>query len=133
MKIKVMAVLLLLTSLTFVSLATASPKHRYDYTSKSCRDLTNPQLEWASRPWGEGGKLFREVCKKCHSRDNSEGAKFLHVESKTSKGWNRVFAQHKVKCAKDGQWESMTLDQQLKLNDYLYRFAAYSQDKNDSA
>lgn len=119
---------LLLTLLTFVSQAMASPESRYDATTKQCRNIADGQLEWDSRPWGAGGKAFAQVCKKCHFRGNNEGAPFLYVESKTSKGWNRVFAQRKVKCAKEGAWDGMTLDQQLKLNDYLYRFGAWSQD-----
>lgn len=130
MKTKVAAILLLVL-LAFVSLAVASPKHRYDYTTKTCRSFGDSQLEWDSRPWGEGGKVFRSVCKKCHTRDNNQGATFLHAESKSSKGWNRVFAQQNAKCAQAGEWAGMTLGQQLKLNDYLYRFAAYSRDLND--
>lgn len=124
-------VVLLLISVAFVAPAMASPGHRYDYTTKSCRNFSDGQTEWDSRPWGEGGKVFRQVCKKCHFRGNKEGAKFLHVESKTSKAWNRVFAEHRVKCAKEGAWDGITLEQQLKLNDYLFRFAAWSQDAFD--
>ncbi|MEN8256281.1 MAG: hypothetical protein ABFS09_00275 [Thermodesulfobacteriota bacterium] len=126
MNSRVLAVLLL-TSLTFVPLAFANPEVRFDYTTKQCRNFGDGQLEWDSRPWGIGGKTFSQICKKCHNRKNDK-APFLYVESKTSKGWNRVFAQRKVKCAKDGSWDGMTLDQQLRLNDYLFRFAAFSQD-----
>ncbi len=123
---------LVLTTLTFVSSVMASPGHRYDYTTKSCRSFADGHAEWDSRPWGEGGKVFRVVCKKCHSRGKNEDAPFLYVESKTSKGWNRVFAEHKVKCAKAGAWDVMSLDQELKLNDYLFRFAFWSQDGTES-
>jgi hypothetical protein len=118
---------------TFISLANARPAHRFDATTNTCRDLSNGQADWDSRPWGEGGKLFRKVCKSCHTRNNNLGAPFLWVESKTSKGWNRVFYKKYPNCAKNNSWKSIDLEQQLKLNDYLYRFAANSHDANDSA
>ncbi len=122
---------LLITSLFFAAAALARPLHRYDYTTKSCRSFGEGQLEWDSRPWGVGGKVFRQLCKKCHFRGNEAGASFLQVESKTSKGWNRVFAERKVACARDGAWDGLTMDQQLKLNDYLYRFAFGTMDIYD--
>lgn len=130
---KTLLILSLLTvSTVFVSQAIARPGHRFDTTSNSCRDFSSGELEWDSRSWGVGGKTFQKVCKSCHHRDNDKGATFLWVESKTSKGWNRVFAQKKVKCANDGSWAAMTLSQQLKLNDYLFRFAFASADANDN-
>ncbi|MFA7382346.1 MAG: hypothetical protein WC001_02750 [Desulfurivibrionaceae bacterium] len=125
-----LAALLLVPSLA--SQAEATPKNRYDATSQTCRVLDEGPLERASRPYGEGGKLFRNVCKGCHSRNNDKGAPFLWVESKTSKGWNLIFATRSPKCAKNGAWDTMTLEQLQKLNDYLYRWAANSQDPNDS-
>ena len=73
-----------------------------------------------------------QVCKSCHFRDNKKGAPFLWSESKSSRAWNRVFAKRYPDCAKDGSWSAMNLDQQLKLNDYLYRFARDSQDISDN-
>ena len=116
----------------FAAQADAAPKTRYDATTQTCRVLSEGPLEWTSRPWGEGGKLFRDVCKNCHSHGNDKGAPFLWVESKSSAAWNRVFATRYPKCAQDGSWGTMTKEQLLELNDYLYRFAAYSQDTNDS-
>lgn len=116
----------------FAGQANAAPKTRHDATTQTCRVLSEGPLEWESRPWGEGGKLFREVCKGCHSRNNDKGAPFLWVESKNSQGWNRVFASRSPKCAKTGAWDAITLEQRLMLNDYLYRWAANSQDLNDS-
>ena len=116
----------------FALQAEASPKTRYDAGTQTCRVLSDGPLEWESRPWGEGGKLFQNNCKSCHSRNNDKGAPFLWVESKNSEGWNRVFATRSPKCAKDGSWDNMTLEQQLKLNDYLYRWAANTQDITDS-
>ncbi|MCK9296774.1 MAG: hypothetical protein M0P70_17050 [Desulfobulbaceae bacterium] len=121
-----------LLAVSFALQAEARPKNRYDETTKTCRILESGPLEWDSRPWGEGGKVFREACKVCHSRGNGQGAPFLWVESKTPAAWNRVFAQRYPKCAQNGSWDKITLDQQLKLNDYLYRFGLNSEDVNDS-
>ena len=126
----VLTVILLTVSIALQ--AEARPKKRYDATTKTCRILDYGPLEWDSRAWGEGGKVFQEVCKVCHTRDNDKGAPFLYTESKTPQAWNRVFAQKYPKCAKDGAWDKITLDQQLKLNDYLYRFGLNSEDVNDS-
>lgn len=128
--------LLMALFLLFVSLALeadARPTKRFDATTQTCRNLADGQLEWHSRPWGDGGKVFRKVCKTCHARSNDKGAPFLWTESKSSKGWNRVFARKYPECAKDGSWDAVSLDQQLKLNDYLYRFANDSQDRDDNA
>lgn len=128
--------IILATFTIFLSLsspANARPAHRFDAFTNTCRDLSHGQADWDSRPWGEGGKLFTEICKSCHSRNNNKNAPFLWVESKTSKGWNRVFYKKYPKCAKNGSWKDLTIDQQQKLNDYLYRFAADSQDASDRA
>lgn len=124
-----LAALLLIPALS--NQAAAAPKTRYDATTQTCRVLDDGPLEWESRPWGEGGKLFKDVCKSCHTRNNDTGAPFLWVESKNSTGWNRIFETRSPKCAKQGAWDGITLEQQLKLNDYLYRWAANSQDRND--
>lgn len=112
--------------------AQARPQTRFDETTQTCRVLDDGQLEWESSAWGKGGKLFQNLCQSCHTRDNDKGASFLWVESKTSKAWNRVFTQKYPACAKDGSWQSMTMDDQLMLNDYLYRWAKNSQDINDN-
>ena len=125
-----LAALLLIPALS--NQADAAPKTRYDATTQTCRVLDDGPLEWESRPWGEGGKLFKDVCKSCHTRNNDTGAPFLWVESKNSTGWNRIFETRSPKCAKQGAWDGITLEQQLKLNDYLYRWAANSQDSTDS-
>jgi len=64
----------------------ASPTKRCDETTGTCRIFTHKSL------W-EGFKVFRHTCKSCHHRGNDKHAKFLHTESKTMKGWNRVFAK----------------------------------------
>jgi hypothetical protein len=115
------------------SVALARPGHRFDATTKSCRNFSEGKLEFASRPWGEGGHVFRAVCKSCHTRENNVGATFLWMESKSSRAWNRIFAEKKVPCARAGAWDSLTMDQMLKLNDYLFRFGLNSGDMSDNA
>ncbi len=109
------------------------PETRYDATTKTCRTLDHGPLEWESRAWGQGGKVFRSLCQGCHFRDNDQGAPFLWAESKTAKAWNRVFSQKYPPCAQDGSWDSMTLDEQLMVNDYLFRWGKNSRDVNDNA
>lgn len=112
--------------------AMARPGSRFDEGTKTCRILNAPPLDWASQEYGEGGKVFKSLCKSCHAKDNQKNAPFLWVESKTSAGWNRVFTQKYPKCAQDGSWASLTPDQLLKLNDYLYRFSSDSLDLSDN-
>ncbi len=131
MRVMLIAVLCVSVVFGFFTQAEARPKSRYDATTKSFRILESGPLEWDSSPWGEGGKVFREVCKRCHSRDNDKGAPFIWAESKTSAAWNRVFAERYPKCANDGSWDGITPDQLLKLNDYLYRYGLNSQDITD--
>lgn len=112
--------------------ADAAPKTRYDEASQTCRVLEDGPLEWESRPWGEGSRLFKENCRNCHSRKNDKSAPFLWTESKSSAAWNRVFASRSPQCAIQGAWNGLSPEQLRKVNDYLYRWAANSQDKNDS-
>jgi len=110
----------------------ATPQKRYDEKTGSCRILDTGPLEWESLPWGQGGKAFKQVCKSCHTRDNDKGARFLHEESKSSDGWNRIFASNRIKCARDGSWSSLSDEQLLMVNDYLYRWSSTSLSRNDS-
>lgn len=112
--------------------ANARPDKRYDKTTETCRMLNQGQNDWDSQPWGKGAQVFKQSCKSCHYRGNDKGAPFLWAESKTSKGWNRVFYKKYPKCAKQGDWAGLTIDNQLKLNDYLYRWSADSRDINDN-
>ena len=112
--------------------ANARPETRFDETTNTCRIIGDGPLEWASSSWGQGGETFRNLCQSCHTRDNDKGAPFLWVESKTSNAWNRVFTQKYPQCAKDGSWDSLSMDEQLMLNDYLFRWAKGSQDINDN-
>ena len=106
----------------------ATPKKRLDEATQVCRILTFHNSGWVS----EGSKIFARSCKNCHSRDNDKGAKFLYSESKTMKGWNRVFLDKYPQCAKDGLWADLSKDDLMKLNDYLFRNAANTYDPNDA-
>ncbi|MBC8208520.1 MAG: hypothetical protein H8E79_05070 [Desulfobulbaceae bacterium] len=122
--------------LVFVGVASqayAAPEIRYDKSTDTCRVIGDGPLEWESRPWGQGGQIFKSLCQSCHADGDDNAAPFLWKESKTSKGWNRVFANQYPKCAKDGSWSTMSKDQELMVNDFLYRWAKDSQDANDSA
>jgi len=118
--------------LTSASLS-AVQKTRFDSRTGSCRVLSSGALEWESLPWGQGGKAFKQVCKSCHSRDNTSKGSFLWEESKSSKGWNRVFATRKTQCARDGSWSKLSDEELLMVNDYLYRWSSTSLSRNDSA
>jgi mono/diheme cytochrome c family protein len=67
-----------------------------------------------------GYKLFQGNCKSCHFRGNEKGAKFLDAESRTMRGWNSVFYNKNVQCAKDGSWTNLSPEDLLVVNDYLY-------------
>lgn len=104
--------------------AQASPGKRFDERTQTCRILTFYNSGWVS----EGSRIFADSCKNCHSRGNDQGAPFLYSESKTMKGWNRVFSERYPKCAKTGAWARLSEDDLLRLNDYLYRNAASTYD-----
>jgi hypothetical protein len=106
----------------------ATPKKRFDEETQTCRILDFYNSGWVS----DGSRIFAESCKNCHSRDNDKGAKFLHSESKTMKGWNRVFYKKYPQCARDGYWAKLAPDDLLKLNDYLFRNAANTYDPVDA-
>jgi len=120
----------ILTMVTFglVVDGQASPKKRFDQASQVCRILTFQNSGWVS----EGSRIFTESCKTCHSRDNDQGASFLHSEAKTKTAWNRVFYEKYPQCAKDGYWDKLSQDDLMKLNDYLFRNAANTYDPNDA-
>ncbi|MBU0673108.1 MAG: hypothetical protein KJ950_00525 [Proteobacteria bacterium] len=118
---------ILLAGVLLPALAQASPKKRLDPVTKTCRILTFYNSGWVS----EGNKIFSNSCKNCHARENDQGAPFLHSESKTMSGWNRVFAERYPKCAEQGFWKGLSPDELMKLNDFLYRNAANTYDAND--
>jgi len=115
MKKAALAALICFWGSVLASEALAKPVKRFDETTQTCRFFT---LEGNMT----GYKVFHETCKQCHSRESGK-ATFLFTESKTSKGWNRVFAEKYPKCAKDGSWKNVSADDLLKLNDYLYENA----------
>ena len=106
----------------------ATPKKRFDEETQTCRILDFYNSGWVS----DGNKIFAKSCKGCHSRDNDKGAKFLHSESKTMNGWNRVFYKKYPQCARDGYWAKLSPQDILKLNDYLFRNAANTYDPVDA-
>ncbi len=108
----------------FFTLSHATPKKRYDQGTKTCRKLTM-ENDLA------GYRVFRKFCKKCHNR-LTETANFLYSESKTPDAWNRLFFEKYASCAKQGLWQKMGLDDQLKLNDYLFRTGSGSYDPNNA-
>ena len=104
--------------------AVAKDLKRYDPITKSCRILGFDSF-WG----GKGRRLFDQKCKVCHTKNNSENISFLHAESKSPKGWTRVFFTKYPKCAKTGAWK-VTLNEILVINDYLYRNGADTYDPN---
>lgn len=122
----------IIISAAFALQANARPEFRFDDNTQTCRDLKDGQLEWDSRGYGEGGQIFKELCKSCHSRGNATGAPFLWSESKTSQAWNRVFTQRYPQCAQNSSWDRVTAEQLRKVNDYLYRFSENSRDMFDN-
>ncbi len=117
-----------LLSLLWAVPGQATPRKRLDPGTQTCR-----VFDYESGWWGEGKKIFNRKCKTCHTRDNEDGATFLHSESKTSKAWNRVFLKKNTKCYKDGSWGDISLEEQLLMNDYLYRYGDGSYNPNDEA
>jgi len=115
-------------ALTTVTLLHARPSKRFDERTQMCRIIGEGQLGWDSEPWGLGGQKFQEVCKSCHSRDNDQGAPFIHAKSYVSEGWNRVFAKRRVQCARNGSWDGLTEEEIQVVNDFLYRNAAWTYD-----
>ena len=118
----------LFVAVVYVSTASATPKKRYDSNTETCRTLTFYNSGWVS----VGNDLFKKNCKSCHYLGNNEGAPFLHSETKTMKGWNRVFTSKYPQCAKDGKWDNLSAEQLRKINDYLFRNAANTYDPNDA-
>ena len=104
-------VLALVSTLSF-----AAPKLRLDEGTKTCRIFTQASI------W-EGYTVYKNSCKSCHTRNNDKDAPFIHTESKTMNGWNRVFFKKYPLCATDGTWDTITQEQLLRVNDYLYQNA----------
>ncbi|MFZ5760081.1 MAG: hypothetical protein ACOY32_10705 [Thermodesulfobacteriota bacterium] len=114
--------------LTWTENGLAKPAKRFDEGTQTCRIFDTNSL-W----WGKGAKLFQQSCKSCHVRGNDKGAPFLYAESKSPKGWNRVFFKKYPACAQDGSWAGLSPDDLLLVNDYLYRNGANTYDPNSAA
>ncbi len=109
-----------------LSNAVAKELKRYDPINKSCRTLGHDSY-W----FGKGRRLFDQKCKVCHTRNSSENAPFLYSESKPGRGWTRVFVTKYPKCAQTGAWKVSPNDE-LLINDYLYRYGANSHNPNQA-
>lgn len=109
-----------------ISLAFAGVSKRLDKATGMCRELNFHNSGWVS----EGHNIFKNSCKNCHSHNNDKGARFLYAESRTMEGWNKVFCEKNVKCAKDGSWGNLSTEQLLQVNDYLYWNAYGTYDAN---
>ncbi len=131
-KVLAVSIAALLTTVWTTQSLFARPRKRYDKRTKMCRILDKGKLDWESDHWGTGARKFKEVCKSCHTRNNTKGATFLYMESFSSKGWNEVFAKRRKKCARDGSWDVLTKEELLLVNDYLYRNANDTYDPNDA-
>jgi hypothetical protein len=107
--------------LLLVGVSQADIMKRLDMATKTCRTFSERNVR-------EGYKTFRALCKSCHTRNNDQGASFMYSESKTRRGWDRVFAKMYPGCAKNGSWESLALEDRLNLNDFLYTKAAGTYD-----
>ncbi len=119
---KAVAAVAVVLSLAVLPAAWAGgPDRRYDPGTMTLRELTFGNLR-------DGYKIFRESCKSCHHRGNAAGARFLYTESKTMRGWNRVFYERRARCDRDGAWKGLSADDLLKLNDYLFHSASDAQD-----
>jgi len=125
MKKKLIAVSLAGALCLGAAAAQASPTKRFDPATKSCRIFTQQSL------W-KGYKAFTGFCKSCHYRGNDRGAKFLHTESKTMRGWNRVFEKRYPECAKAGVWDKLGEEKLRLVNDYLFKKAADTYDPYDA-
>ncbi len=110
----------------------AKPTKRYDERTKMCREIGKGSLDWDSGLWGKGYIKFREVCKSCHSLDNSTGVPMVHMETYTSDGWNSFFVKRNTVCANDGSWSSLSDDDLQLVNDYLYRNGDWTYDPNNA-
>lgn len=132
MKKTMIAAVALLAGVAWMTSVEARPNKRFDDRTQMCRIIGEGRLNWESEPWGMGGKKFQEVCKGCHAKGNDKGAPALHTQTYTSKGWNIIFANRRVQCAKNGSWGVLSEDEIQFINDYLYRNAAWTFDPNAS-
>ena len=115
------AVFSVLLGLSFVN---AGQDSLYEPGSASGREPTFKNIR-------SGYTLFRENCKTCHYRNNDAGASFLCPDSKTMKGWNRVFTGGNSKVEEKGCLKGLSKEQQMDLNDFLYTHASDARNPHD--
>lgn len=84
--------------------------------------LSNRPIEYKNLH--AGYLLFKSKCKSCHTQENDKNAPFLCADSKTMKGWNRVFARKNAKVEKQGCLNGLSKEELMDLNDYLYTYAS---------
>ena len=109
----------------FSSAMAGETAYRFDPVTQKSRALVFKNT-WA------GYKIFRNNCKSCHSLTNDKNAPFLHTESKVMRAWNRVFLEKSPACVKPGQWDVLSKEQMVQLNDYLYEKARDTYNPNDA-
>ena len=78
-----------------------------------------------------GYNAFHKFCKNCHNRSEDSEGRFLTMESKSRKGWDKVFNKRKADCAKNGTWDSLTELEIWNLRDYLFTKARGLEDPRD--
>ncbi len=105
----------------FVSVTFAAPERpdrRYDKINDTCREFKFQYMR-------DGARIFKDVCKSCHNENYNSGLRPMtaFVPRSYSPGqWTRFLNGEKTpQCSKDGAWSSLSEDELLKLNDYLYR------------
>jgi hypothetical protein len=125
---KIPVLLILFLYLLKLAPAHAVPEKRVDAATQTCRILSFYNSGWVS----EGRDIFENSCKICHFKGNNQGATYLHSESKTMQGWNRVFAKRYPECSRNGSWSGLSQEEILKLNDFLYRNAWGTFTPNDA-
>ncbi len=123
---KVIAGVIVCVALFSAAVVWASATKRLDPGTQMCR-IFNQVTLW------EGREIFQNSCKTCHFTGNDQGASFIHTESKSMKGWNRVFYKKYPQCAKNGEWDNLSQEQLLLLNDYLFRYAQDAYDPYDAS
>jgi len=118
------AILLVIGSLFAFSTINAEESTWYSPGSLSNRPMEYKNLR-------QGYLLFRSNCKTCHTRDNDKDAPFLCSDSKTMKGWNRVFARENAAAEKQGCLKDLSKEELMDLNDYLYTHAIDAKNPHD--
>lgn len=108
----------LLLCVVFVSVTFAAPDQRYDKINDTCRKFQFEHMR-------TGARIFKDVCQSCHNEgyDNGLRSMTVFIPRTYSPGqWTRfLIGEKEPQCSKDGSWTTLSGDDLLKLNDYLYR------------